>query len=189
MGRRSDHNREELKQLILEAAKNIVRTKGHTLLTSRGIASKIGYAVGTLYNVFDNLEDIVLHLNGKTLDSIFEKMKTVRNFKGMGRAYLNYAEEEPNLWKMLFEYPNFSYESFPIWYQDKINRNFELAESLLELDIKLPKNQVSKYARVLWAGIHGICVLSMNGSLRRTQSESAQSQINLLLDSCYKNLK
>ena len=44
MARRTDHTREELKDLIINAAWTIIETEGAPGLTARKLASAIGYA-------------------------------------------------------------------------------------------------------------------------------------------------
>ena len=36
--------------------------------STRQIAKKIGYTLGTLYNIFESYDDIILHINAATLD-------------------------------------------------------------------------------------------------------------------------
>ena len=72
MGRRSDHSRDELYTMALAAARKIAEKEGLRGLTARRIAREIGYTVGTLYNLFDNLDGLIVHLNGTTLDTLYE---------------------------------------------------------------------------------------------------------------------
>ncbi len=71
MGRRSDHSREELGALALDAARKIVEQEGLRGLTARRVARDIGYTIGTIYNHFENLDDLIMQLNGQTLDSLY----------------------------------------------------------------------------------------------------------------------
>ena len=57
MARRSDHSREELYELALEKAGEIAEKEGLRGLTARGVAREIGYTIGTLYNIFEDLDD------------------------------------------------------------------------------------------------------------------------------------
>ena len=59
MARRSDHSRDELKALILDCAREIAEEEGLRGLTARRIATEIGYAPGTIYNLFSNLDDLI----------------------------------------------------------------------------------------------------------------------------------
>ena len=44
MGRRSDHSRDELYGMALDATERLVREKGFAGLTARKVAAEIGYA-------------------------------------------------------------------------------------------------------------------------------------------------
>ena len=61
MGRRADHSRDELFEMALSAAREIAEEDGLGGLTARRIAAKIGYSAGTLYNLFDDLDDLALY--------------------------------------------------------------------------------------------------------------------------------
>jgi len=60
MGRRSDHTPEQLQDLVLSAARGILADEGLRGLSARRLAARIGYSVGTLYNVYENVDEIVL---------------------------------------------------------------------------------------------------------------------------------
>ena len=70
MGRRSDHSRDEIQKMAIDAAAKIVETEGFQSVTARKVASKIGYTVGTLYHVFRNFDDLVIHMNAQTIDEM-----------------------------------------------------------------------------------------------------------------------
>ena len=74
MARRSDHSREELREMALSAAEQIVVEQGYEGLSARKVASAIGYTVGTLYLVFENIDDLILNINARTLDRLHAKM-------------------------------------------------------------------------------------------------------------------
>ena len=78
MGRRSDHSREDLRVLTLEAARRLLCAHGLEGLTARRVAAEIGYTPGTLYNIFENLDDLILHVTAGALDGLGET--------GRGRA-------------------------------------------------------------------------------------------------------
>ena len=73
--------------MILTTAQTIVETHGLEALTARNIAKEIGYSVGTLYNLFANLDDIIIHLNGRTLDRLYAALADARR-KGSPEADL-----------------------------------------------------------------------------------------------------
>ncbi len=74
MGRRSDHSRDNLRAMILEAARAILAADGLRGLTARRIAKAIGYSPGTLYNFFTNIDELILHVNAQTLDVVYDRL-------------------------------------------------------------------------------------------------------------------
>ncbi|MEL6748567.1 MAG: TetR/AcrR family transcriptional regulator, partial [Pseudomonadota bacterium] len=58
MPRRALKSPEELRELILSEARNIIEEHGTYTLSAREIAKAINYSPGTLYNAFKNIDDI-----------------------------------------------------------------------------------------------------------------------------------
>jgi AcrR family transcriptional regulator len=183
MGRRGDHSQDELKAMAIKAAQQIIAEDGVKALSTRKIATKMGYSVGTLYHLFKNLDEIVLKINEITLDHLYSelegKIRHEKNFlkalQGMGLCYLEFSHKHSAEWQLLFEYP--LPESYPTWYQEKINKLFGLVESTLNNNMTQPRYLLVNLSRLLWSGIHGICSLSLKGKLLSTRSESPEKLI------------
>ena len=170
MARRSEHSLEELKALVLEAAETIVIEEGFSGLKVRKIAREIGYTVGSIYMVFTNMADLIMHINARTLDALAEQLGQVQDnnaeqsIQTLAIAYLNYASQNFNRWRTTFDYPLPADAAIPAWYQEKVTNVFVPIEArFLELDPELSQEQRTLAARALWCGVHGICVLSVTG--------------------------
>jgi AcrR family transcriptional regulator len=138
MARRSDHSRDELKALILECARGIAEEEGLRGLTARRIAAKIGYAPGTIYNLFSNLDDLVLQLRGETLDTLYDYLSSkVVNGEpeailiNIAQNYITFVSEHANLWGIMFEHKLPDEQSVPEWYHEKSLRLLGLAENAI----------------------------------------------------------
>ena len=168
MARRSDHSREELHDLALEAAEGIAEKDGLRGLTARGVAREIGYTIGTIYNLFDDFDDLIVHLNARTLDSLYDVLAKVRMGKGsekdliaLSKAYSRFTTQHALLWRMLFEHRLPEGRSPPDWYYERVNRLYELIEMALEpLFDAQEKKRKRHTARVLWGSLHGLLSLS-----------------------------
>ena len=184
MGRLSDHSRDELYAMALAAAREIAKKEGLRGLTARGVAREIGYTIGTLYNLFDNLDDLIVHLNGTTLDTLYEAVASQRldddpeaALHALARAYIRFTSVHPNLWSMLFDPSAPHGEQLPAWYHEKVRRLLGLAEqALASLFPAGLEKQRHHSARVLWSGLHGICSLSRAGALPKSESETAMAE-------------
>ena len=172
MARRSDHTREELHAMILDAAREIVERDGFAGLTIRRIGESIGYSSGTLYNLFDDLDDIVVHLNAATLDALYAELAEIpagddveETLRAHADVYLRFVEQRPLLWGLLFQtMPTRSPR--PDWYYSRMDRLFALLENAFEpIFGSEPRQAKTDAARVLWSGLHGMCNLATEGAV------------------------
>ncbi len=183
MGRRSDHSRDELYAMALAAAREIAKKEGLRGLTARGVALRIGYTIGTIYNLFENRDDLIIHLNGTTLDTLYEAVAGQRldddpeaALRALARAYICFTSDHPNLWSMLFDPSAPHGEQLPDWYHEKVQRLLGLPEqALASLFPAGQEKQRHHSARVLWSGLHGICSLARAGALPKSESETAMA--------------
>jgi AcrR family transcriptional regulator len=184
MARRSDHTREELYELALGAAERIVEAEGLQGLTVRNVAGEIGYSHGTLYNLFADLDDLIVHINGRTLDLLYEALKDVtvegRPETGLLRlaeAYVAFIRRHPSRWGLLFEHHLPEGRKLPDWHFEKVQRLLKLAEApLAHLFPKGREKERIHSARVLWSALHGICSLEAGRKLGGNESVEALSR-------------
>ena len=181
MGRRSDHSRQELYALALSAAQHIAEEDGLRGLTTRRIAQQIGYTSGTLYNVFENLDDLVVHLNSSTLDALFEACSKVKldeppeaAVRSLAECYIRFIRERPKLWSVLFEHHLPDGAELPERYNEKIRRLLTLLEQALAPLFAPGQDAQRKHsARVLWSSLYGICSLEIATKLGKNVSVEA----------------
>lgn len=173
MARRNDHTREQLEVLILDAAWSIVAEQGVGALTVRKIARTIGYAPGTVYNVFESMDELMLHINARTLDVLYEvlSLDEIADMESMAAAYMGFARDFAPYWMMLFgaELPEERVDV--LWYQEKIDRLFLPLEVMLEGVLRCPQDR-RVHARILWSSIHGLCFLQHTGRLASIEKQS-----------------
>jgi AcrR family transcriptional regulator len=192
MARRSEHSLEQIREMILSSAQQIVSEQGLETLTVRKIAQDIGYTVGSIYMVFTNMQELVLHIKAQTLDKLAEHLaKNVlpdaspeQGIYLMAENYLQFAKDNFNCWRLVFE-SDAGYKShLPVWYLSKIEQMFIPVEVLLQaLSPGLSTEQYTLAARTLWGGVHGVCVLSLHGNLGRAGVENSTHTVRLLTES------
>jgi len=188
MARRSEHSLEELKAMILDAAERIVTEEGFSALKVRKIAVEIGYTVGSIYMVFVNMADLIMHINARTLDAITAHLVQVQEsspeqpIESLAMAYLNYASQNFNRWGQIFDYRFSEDAEIPEWYQKKVDNVFAPVEAQVAvLAPGLSEEHRKRVARALLCGIHGICVMSVTGQQDKTEIKEAEETIILLV--------
>lgn len=196
MARRSDHTRVEIKAMAVAAGRDLIRDAGYSGFSARKVATAIGYTVGTLYNVFENHDDIVLHINAVTLDDLLSFMEKRfggsggadvtqndhRALKALAACYIDYARENYNCWSALFEHNLAPDMPLPDWYGEKIGALFTLIEARLKPVIGPDEAELRQTARVLWASIHGICALTLTNKLTLVGVETPESLTSSLIE-------
>jgi AcrR family transcriptional regulator len=190
MGRRSVHTPEELRELILQAATELIESDGLAGLSAREIARRIGYSPGTLYNVFENLDDLILTIEARLLDRLADRLGQVsqdtpprQRLLDLANAYLKFTHENPRLWNLLFEHHMPNGAQVPAWYQVKLDSLMSQIEAALRpLVPGHNPTATQRAARVLWSGVHGITSLSTADKLSNVTTEAAVALVHDLVD-------
>ncbi|MGD9804585.1 MAG: TetR/AcrR family transcriptional regulator [Hyphomicrobiaceae bacterium] len=189
MGRRSTHTPDQLRQLILDAAQAIIETNGLAGLSAREIARRISYSPGTIYNMFQNLDDVVLHIEARVLDALDERLTVAledgapeEKVSRLAEAYLTFTNEHPKLWNLLFEHYMPADSQAPAWYQQKLELLMSRVEAAMA-PLFPPEATLERQrsARVLWAGVHGITSLATANKLSNVTSEAANLLVRDLI--------
>lgn len=191
MGRRSDHSREELQGLIVEATLGLVKEHGAEKVTARQIAQAVGYTPGTLYSVFVNLQDIFLHVNELGLTSLFERCAKDMNaqsepiaaIRSLGNAYLEFATQNTHQFDLMFARVDSPSEAAPAAIRTRIRSMFDLIEEQLKLlNPKASDTQIKLGARALWSGVHGIATLRLSDQLYLDRTTSDTDLVETLVN-------
>lgn len=157
--------------MALSAAERLVITGGVAELTVRKIAAEIGYTPGSLYTLFDSLDELILELNGRTLDDLNAQLHVNINagepprlqLRRIAQTYLQFALHHPHRWHLAFEHTLPHIEILPEKFQTKVDTIYtRVAEVLQSL---VPANQLRLAAVTLWSTVHGMCTLILNEKL------------------------
>jgi AcrR family transcriptional regulator len=185
MARRSDHSREQLEEMILAEAHALMAETGIQRFSAREVAKRIGYSVGTLYNVFGSLDRLLLAVNSRTFHlwaaEIAAKLKETHagsdRIALLVRSYFDFATRNPNLWTAIYEHRLPPGETIP----DHYHRQRGELTSILEAEIGrvLPPaaaDRARPLARSLLATVHGHVVLMINGTFALLGEADAYGQ-------------
>ncbi len=190
MGRRAEHQRDELIEMTMSAAREILRDKGMRAVSVRGVMAKIGYSAGTFYNLYNNFDDMCLQLAGEILRSMLigsrEIERTddvVQTLKKMTRFYMRFTREHAFEWQLVVEHRLPEGVAHPRWYRllvMDVLREVEKATRPLFADTDNERRR--RAALTLWASVQGICSVTQAGSLTAASEERAQELSDQLVD-------
>ncbi|QWF69933.1 TetR/AcrR family transcriptional regulator [Methylomonas paludis] len=190
MARRREHTLEQIREMVLNAAENIIVQEGIDALTVRRIAADIGYTVGSIYMVFANTQELFLHINGRTLDQLTQQLQDIPatdslelRIKTLTSNYLEYASANLSRWRLLFQPGLVDHTQLPVWYKQKIQLMFDPIEALFgQLSTDIEDAQTQLAAKTLWCGVHGICTMTLGGNLGPVGLISTETAVHLLVD-------
>ena len=110
MGRRSDHSRAQLEAMIVAEGHRLLAETGFAAFSAREVARRVGYSIGTIYNVFSSLDQLLIAINGLTFELWTEYLGRRVDQGGGDRiralvqAYFDFAREHPKLWMAIYDH-------------------------------------------------------------------------------------
>ncbi len=168
-------DRDRISASALNTAESIIAERGLGALNARELAQGAGIAVGTLYNVYGNLDRLVQRLNARTLDRLCDRLEAEAvkasgpedQMAAMARAYIDFADEQPLIWRAVFDHQPAGGNERADWYSASIERIAKLAITILGPIFPPDQRRAARRAAtIVWSGVHGICALAQGGNLR-----------------------
>jgi AcrR family transcriptional regulator len=168
MGRRSDHTRSELEALIVDEGRRQLAEVGLTRFSARDVAKRIGYSIGTLYNVFASYDGLMLAINARTLTLWSAHLRERLAARGedriaaLVRGYFEFAIQNPRAWVAIYEHHMADGGPAPDWYQAIVGELIGVVAA--EVAAVLPSLEpaaVLSLTRSLVATVHGHCIFAL----------------------------
>ncbi len=185
--------RQALRSALIEAADMRIAKDGLSALTARTVASDVGCSVGAIYNVFEDLDGLIMAVNSKTLarldreiatslSSVSEDQSPVESLVAIGLAYCRFAAQHPRLWSALFEQGQKTDRVIPDWHMDEHIRLFTHVLTILkELAPEQSDEQTWSQARLMFSAVHGVVSLGMHELFIAVPSDEIEMQVEVLV--------
>ena len=169
-----------LREQLIDAAERTIGSKGLAALKARDLAREVGCAVGTIYNVFDHLDELVLCVGSRTLTMLEAALAAARrttvghdsteeaadDLVRLAIAYLEFAGMHTVRWRALFEHRMGEDRPLPEWFVEQQHRLFAQVERPLgTLLPELDRDAHTILARTVFSAVHGIAALGLDEKL------------------------
>lgn len=167
---KQDEKRSLLKQKVFDAAFERINQDGLTGLRARDIAKDAGCSLGSLYNAYQDLDDLILNVNSRVLEmlqehisnNVGEEQNAEAALANLAVNYMNFAYTHYNLWTSLFGHTMQDNAPIPDWYTEQTNATFlTLIAPLLKLRPELDEAQAFILVRTLFSAVHGIITINL----------------------------
>ena len=186
---------QDLRAELIAAAERLIETRGLTHLRARDLANLAGCSLGAIYNVFTDLDELVLAVNANTLKAIDREMTEVedgdplQHLTALANAYLTYAVRNRLRWEALFNHRMPAEAAVPQWFQDIQNTAFSRIDGPLDLlRPDLPEAARALLGRSIFAAVHGMVALGMDRRVAPMDLPVLRSQIAVVVSAIVRGL-
>ncbi len=161
------------KENIIEAAFSLTREKGWEYINARSLALLLGCSTQPIFRVYKDMaelkRDLFSYVEGFYNEYVQGRINGESIFLSIGMAYISFAKEEPNLFRMIFMNNNF-----------KVNNFMEMTEgdenAAIAAGIAAANKIGMEDARLLyvetWLFTHGIAAMLVTNSCAFQEEET-----------------
>lgn len=192
----------KMRDALVDAACAILSETGVEGVKARAIAKRAGIAVGSVYNLFTDLDDVLRAANARTYDDLYAAEMTALDQAGkdgaappaqmlaLALAYLDFVKNNQRRWQGVLAFNRRQTEPPPRWYLEKELGLFQIIERVIA---PLPgaadpvRRRITAHA--LWASIHGVVTLSIANGHFMQPAEDVWEQIKVVVNAVAADLQ
>lgn len=143
---------------IIQAALDLTAEKGVGALTARGLAQRLGSSAKPIFGLFANMEEVqqevVKAANLRYQEYLWQDMSAGRYppYKASGMAYIRFAREQKELFKLLFMRDR--------THEEKASGDeLEALLGLIQKNMGLSRDDAYRFHLEMWIYVHGIATM------------------------------
>jgi AcrR family transcriptional regulator len=185
-------------EALISAAEKAIAAKGLAGLKSRELAARIGVANGAVFNLVDDMDELVLRVGSRTLarlDAALSKAESTgvpspaEALVRIAVAYCDFAADNLELWRALFEHRMPPEKPIPDWaVEEQMNLFRHIYHPLAKLHPQWSKDELGITARSLFASVHGMVSLGLEQKLIAVPVAALRDEIATIVKATIKGL-
>jgi AcrR family transcriptional regulator len=191
--------REKLRCELILAAERSIGAKGMAGLKTRELARDIGCANGAVYNLVEDMDELILLVGSRTLERLDASLTAAESdgpasagetLARIAVAYCDFAADNLELWRALFEHRMAPGKPIPEW---AIEQQMELFRHIYRpLATLFPQRsaaELSVTARSLFSAVHGMVALGLEQKLIAVPVDALRAEIAIIVRAMVRGLK
>lgn len=194
---RRERRKEQVRERIVEAARELFAAEGYEAVTMRRVAEAIDYSAGTIYLHFPDKESLIkevcvtdfAQLAGK-IAKIATDPDPVERLRRAGIAYLDFAFANPNHYRVMFmaARPAISPDSVEQDRHDPQEDSYAflrmtVAECIATGRFRPSITDVELTSQTAWAALHGLASLRITPHFEGwIEWKPAKKSVNAMID-------
>jgi len=190
--------REKQRGALIEAAERMIAAKGLAGLKTRDLASEIGIANGGVYNLVADVDELILRVGSRTLARLDAALSNAESagdpspreaLVRIAIAYCDFAAENLELWRSLFEHRMEADKELPDWaVSDQMALFRHIYMPLSALFPRRSPEELSVTARSLFSAVHGMVALGLEQKLVAVPLPALRNEIAVLVRAAVEGL-
>jgi AcrR family transcriptional regulator len=190
--------RTKLREALIEAAERSLAAGGLPGLKTRDLAREIGCANGAVYNLVADMDELILLVGSRTLARL-DAALTAAESNGpaspretlvrIAVAYCDFAAENLELWRALFEHRMTQDKPIPEWaISEQMDLFRHIYQPLAALFPARSTAELSVTARSLFSAVHGMVLLGLEQKLIAVPIDALRAEIATIVRAVVKGL-
>ena len=195
MATKTQARREDLRSKLVTLAEATIAETGLASLKARDLAKAADCSVGAIYNVFKDLNGLILHVNGVTFRRLgaqvtgaisgMDDTAPCERLIALSHAYLDFAQNNYRLWNALFGIKMTTDSEIPDWYQQTLEDLFaHIHKPVAEIFPDMASANVHLMTRGLFSSVHGVVLLGLQ---QRVPVQDISRMLTLILSNIGQN--
>jgi AcrR family transcriptional regulator len=190
--------RAKLREDLILAAERSISAGGLAALKTRELAREIGCANGAVYNLVDDMDELVLLVGSRTLqrlDAVLTEAESVgppspiETLVRIAVAYCDFAAENLELWRALFEHRMTPGKPVPEWaVSEQMDLFRHIFHPLAALMPSRSAEELGVTARSLFSAVHGMVLLGLEQKLIAVPVAALRAEIAVITRAMVKGL-
>jgi AcrR family transcriptional regulator len=193
----TQERRAGLRQTLLEAAERRITAEGLKSLKARDLAAEANCAIGQIYNVWPDLDSLIIAVNARTLDDLDAALTAATAPEAVGAthtqearavllaqadAYLGFASRNAQRWRAVFEHRVTGDRELPGWYREQQARLFSHVDRPLRtlLPGVAPPDRAD-LGRAIFSAVHGVVWLGLEELLGPQGYDDLRRQLRTVM--------
>ena len=196
-GKAGESFRDRQRLRLREVTETVLAAEGLSAAQARRIAQEAGCSVGTLYNIYGDIDQLILAANATTLHDLARALTSAansaeaRDLKGrlmaLALAYLEFATADTLRWRAVFEQRLADDYPVPTSYLEDRSHLLALIENELATKIPAPAAR-NEAARAMFSAVHGIVLLALDMKLGSFDREGCARQVVFVVGNVVRGL-
>jgi AcrR family transcriptional regulator len=203
LAERKERERQELTDLILLKAKDIIAKEGVEKLSIRKIATEIEYSPATIYTYFQDKDELLYQMMNKGFElmasyiaDVYEEPSPTKRIFMIGHSFSNFGIEHPDWYELMFHSAN------PMKHIQRCEAEWGHGIAIFEFLVAtcqeaIKENKIKGWeARILalhlWSSMHGVICLHNSDRLcvvdHKYNDEGKRDMIDQVLEGIMSNI-